>query len=112
MEYPILILLAVTLAVTATSCVIVLRQAHSLQALRLLAEQTQAGLRAENETTRNALRASETTGAERLAGLRGALDVSAEQIRTTLSRDQGELRLALAEGQAKTIEQTAAQFET
>ncbi len=112
MEYPILILLAVTLVVTAASCAIILRQAHALQALRLLAEQTQAGLRAENETTRNALRTTETSGAERLAGLRGALDVSAEQIRTTLSRDQGELRLALAEGQAKTIEQTGAQFET
>ncbi len=112
MEYPILILLAATLVVTAANCVIILRQAHALQALRLLAEQTQAGLRAENETTRNALRTNETTGAERLAGLRGALDVSTEQIRTALSRDQGELRLALAEGQAKTTEQTGAQFET
>ena len=44
------------------------------------------------------MRAGETGGAERLAGLRGALDVAAEQIRTALSRDQGELRLALAEG--------------
>src|ERR1700759_3337163 len=112
MEYPILILLAATLVVTAASCIIILGQAHTLQALRLLAEQTQAGLRAENETTRNALRTSETTGSERLAGLRGALDLSTEQVRTTLSRDQGELRLALAEGQAKTIEQTGAQFET
>ena len=58
------------------------------------------------------MRTSETTGAERLAGLRGAMDLSTEQIRTTLSRDQGELRLALAEGQTKTIEQTGAQFET
>ncbi len=44
--------------------------------------------------------------------MRGALDVSTEQIRTTLSRDQGDLRLALAEGQAKTIEHTGTQFET
>jgi DNA recombination protein RmuC len=112
MEYPILILLAVTLAVSAGGCVIILRQAQALQALRLLAEQTQAGLRAENETTRNAMRAAEATGAERLVGLRGALDVSTEQIRTALSRDQGELRLAVAEGQARSIEQTGAQFET
>jgi DNA recombination protein RmuC len=112
MEYPILILLAVTLAVSASGCVVILRQVHTLQALRLLAEQTQAGLRAESETTRNAMRAGDTAGAERLAGLRGALDVATEQIRTTLSRDQGELRLALAEGQAKTIEQTGTQFET
>ncbi len=96
-----MILLAVTLLVSAAGCVIILRQAHALQALRLLAEQTQAGLRSEYETTRAALRAGEITGAERLAGVRGALDLAAEQIRTALSRDQGELRLALAEGQAK-----------
>jgi DNA recombination protein RmuC len=68
-------------------------------------------MRSENETTRAAMRAGETGGAERLAGLRGALDVATEQIRTALTRDQGELRLALAGGQAKTTEQTAAQFE-
>jgi DNA recombination protein RmuC len=96
-----LTLLAVILVVSVAGCVIILRQAHALQALRLLAEQTQAGLRTEGETTRATMRVSETSGAERLAGLRGALDVAAEQIRTALSRDQGELRLALAEGQAK-----------
>jgi DNA recombination protein RmuC len=96
-----IILLAATLVVGVAGCVIILRQSHALQALRLLAEQTQAGLRSEAETTRATIRASETSGAERLAGLRGALDVAAEQIRTALSRDQGELRLALAEGQAK-----------
>ncbi len=101
MDSALLILVAVTLLVSAAGCVIILRQAHALQALRLLAEQTQSGLRSESETTRVAMRASETTGAERLVGLRGALDVAAEQIRTALSRDQGELRLALAEGQAK-----------
>jgi DNA recombination protein RmuC len=105
------VLVVAALAASVAACVTILRQAHALQALRLLAEQTQAGLRAENETTRNAMRAGEISGAERLAGLRGALDVSTEQIRTALSRDQGELRLALADGQAKTIEQTAAQFE-
>lgn len=96
-----LILLAGTLVVSVVACIIILRQAHALQTLRLLAEQTQAGMRTENETTRAAIRAGETGGAERLVGLRGALDVAAEQIRTALSRDQGELRLALAEGQAK-----------
>jgi DNA recombination protein RmuC len=101
MEIALPILLAATLLVSAAACVIILRQAHALQALRLLAEQTQAGLRAEGETTRNAIRTTETSNAERLAGLRGALDVATEQIRTALSRDQGELRLALAEGQAK-----------
>ena len=82
MEYLILILLAVTLVASGTGSVMILRQAHALQALRLLAEQTQAGLRAENETTRNAIRTTETTGAERLAGLRGALDVRGEDFAT------------------------------
>jgi DNA recombination protein RmuC len=112
MGYVILPLLVVILAVSAGLFVIVVRQSHGLQTLRLLAEQNQVGLRAENETTRSALRASETAGAERVAGLRGALDVSIEQIRTALSRDQGELRLALAEGQVKAIEQTGTRFET
>jgi DNA recombination protein RmuC len=101
MDYVLLILLAASLVASAAGCVVILRQAHALQALRLLAEQTQAGLRTENETTRNAVRTGETSAAERMAGLRGALDLAAEQIRTALSRDQGELRLALAEGQAK-----------
>jgi DNA recombination protein RmuC len=111
-EIPILVLVILALAASVGAFILVLRQAHALQALRLLAEQTQAGLRAENETTRNAMRAGETSGAERLAGLKGALDVAAEQIRTALSRDQGALRLALAEGQAKSVEQTGAHFET
>ncbi len=94
------------------ACVLVLRAARQLEVLRLLAEQTQAGLRAEAETTRAAARATDTAVAERLSGLRGALDVAVEQLRTALSRDQGELRLALAEGQNRTAAQTAAQFET
>jgi DNA recombination protein RmuC len=69
-------------------------------------------VRADGETTRTVLRAGETAAAERLAGLRGALDLATERIRTALSRDQGDLRLALADGQIKTIEQTGAQFET
>jgi DNA recombination protein RmuC len=101
MDAILLILLVATLLASAAGALVVLRQAHVLQALRLLAEQTQSGLRTEGETTRTAMRTGETRGAERLAGLRGALDVAAEQIRTALSRDQGELRLALADGQAK-----------
>jgi DNA recombination protein RmuC len=105
-------LLAVSLLASVIGCVVVLRQAHALQALRLYAEQLQAGLRAENETTRAVLRAVETSGAERLVRVHGALDLVGEQIRTTLSRDQGELRLALAEGLAKASDRTRAQFET
>ena len=112
MEYLVPGLLVLSLIAALVGCIVILRQGHMLHALRLLAEQTQAGLRAEGETTRSAMRAAETGWAERLTALRGALDLAAEQIRTTLSRDQGELRLALAEGQAKTADQTGAQFET
>lgn len=112
MEIAILVLLAITVAAGCAGCLIVLRQAQALRSLRLLAEQNLAGLRAENETTRATVRSAETNAAERLATLKGALDLGTEQIRTVLSRDQGELRLALAEGQAKTAAQTAGQFET
>lgn len=112
MEVAILAAAVVAALAAVIACILSVRQAHGLQTLRLLTEQTHGGLRGEAETTRSAMRAAETGAAERLAGLRGALDVSIEQIRTALSRDQGELRLALAEGQARTIEQTAGQFET
>ena len=112
MDNPILLLVIVTLAVGVAGCVIILRQAQTLQTLRLLVEQTQAAVRGENETTRSAMRAAETSSVERLTGLRGALDVAAEQSRTASSREQGELRLALAQAQTKAAEHTAAQFET
>jgi len=104
--------LAVLVLLAVAGCIVVQRQTRMLAVLRLLAEQTQAGLRAESETTRAAIRAGDTAAAEGRAGLRGALDVATEQLRTTLSRDQGELRLALADGQRKTIEQTGVKFET
>ena len=50
--------------------------------------------------------------AERIIALRGAYDMAMEQMRTVLSREQGELRLALAEAQRKSTEQIGAQFET
>jgi DNA recombination protein RmuC len=112
MDLPLFVALALIALLAIACCTIGLRQARMLQVLRLLAEQLQAGLRAENETSRAAIRAVEVSGAERLAGLRGALDLAAEQIRTALSRDQAGLRLALAEGQIKTTEQTGVQFET
>ncbi len=102
--------LGLILLITATCYSVVVRQSRMLTELRLLAEQTQAGLRAEGETTRAAIRGERLI--ERLATLRGALDLATEQLRTTLSRDQGELRLALADGQRKLLEQTGAQFET
>jgi DNA recombination protein RmuC len=105
MEYAVLAAAVAALAAAVVACAIALRQTHHLHTLRLLAEQTQSGLRSENETTRATLRSTESAAAERAATLRSALDVGTEQIRTALSRDQGDLRLALAEGQAKTAQQ-------
>jgi DNA recombination protein RmuC len=102
---------AAALAALLVVLIVVPRQRELVQRLRLLAEQGIAGTRAEAETTRTALRMTGTETAERLAALRGALDTGVEQIRTTLSREQGELRLALADGQAKTATVIGAQFD-
>jgi DNA recombination protein RmuC len=100
-------------ALAALVAVLILlpRQRALVQRVRLLSEQALAGTRAEAETTRAALRTGTTETAERLAGLRGALDTGVEQVRTTLTREQGELRLALQEGQAKTATTIGTQFD-
>ena len=87
-------------------------QAQALQALRLLAEQIAGRLAGGSETTRAALRASGDQRGGAAGRACAARWIWPEQIRTALSRDQGELRLALAEGQRRAAEQTAAQFET
>ncbi|HEY1935804.1 MAG TPA: DNA recombination protein RmuC [Acetobacteraceae bacterium] len=110
-----LLLMALTVVAACAAVgamLIVLRQARALAALRLLAEQSLAGTRAEAETTRVALRASDTGIAERIMALRGAYDMAMEQMRTVLSRDRGELRLALVESQRQSAEQIGTQFET
>ena len=108
-----LLALALIAAGAAVAALIVVgRQAQSLAALRLLGEQSLAGTRAEAETIRAAMRAADTATAERIAGLRGAYEIGLEQVRTVLSREQGEMRLALMEGQRKSAEQIGAQFET
>jgi len=107
---PILSALAVLTALAAL--LLLARQSRTLATLRLLGEQNLAGARAEAETTRAVLRAADTATAERIAALRGTYGIAMEQMRTVLSREQGELRLALAEGQRKSTEQTGAQFET
>jgi DNA recombination protein RmuC len=113
MSIVLLLGLAIIAAVAAlASLLLVARQARTLAALRLLAEQSLAGARAEAETTRAVLRASDTGVAERIVGLRGAYDMAMEQMRTVLSREQGELRLALMEAQRKSAELIGAQFET
>ena len=87
-------------------------QGRTLAALRLLGEQALAGTRSEAETTRTALRAGDTTTAERFVGLGGAFATGIEQVRTILTREQGELRLAMADGQLKSAAHVGAQFET
>jgi DNA recombination protein RmuC len=111
---PILAGLAVLLMLIVL--VVVLRQGgsrtHDLAHLRLLAEQALAGNRAEAETTRIEMRAAGTAMVERVAGLGGTVNIGIEQIRTTLSREQGDLRLALADGQQKTASGIGVEFET
>ena len=89
-----------------------MRQARGLHHLRLLAEQALAGARAEAETTRATVRGAESENIRRLTELRGGFDLATEQLRTVLSREQGELRLALAESQRLAGTATSAQFET
>ncbi len=88
------------------------RQGRVIQSLRLLAEQTVAGTRAEAETTRALMTRGERDLAERLATLRGSYDTGIEQVRTVLTREQGELRLALAEAHRLGTEQMHQRFET
>lgn len=90
---------------------VVLAQARALRTLRLLAEQGLAGTRAEAERTRLAMAATDRDIAGRLATLRAAYDTGIEQVRVVLSREQGDLRLALAEAQRLGTEQVARQFE-
>ena len=105
------VLAAAVLAAVA-ALLLVGRQSRTLTALRLIGEQNLANARTEGETTRAALRAADTATAERIAALRAEQQTGVEQVRTVLSREQGELRLALAEGQQKTADRMAAQFET
>ncbi len=94
-------ILAAVASVAALLCLMQQRRVgHDVQRLRLLAEQALAGTRGEAEATRLMV-------TDRVAGLRGAFDTGIEQVRTVLSREQGELRLALADGQQRTAEESA-----
>jgi DNA recombination protein RmuC len=106
------LLAAVAAVASLIALWLVARQGRAQATMRLLNEQTLAGLRAEGETTRASVRASDTAMAERIAGLRGAFDTGIEQVRTVLSREQGELRLALSDGQQKSAAHIGGQFET
>ena len=100
------------MAAAALAAFLTMRQGRMLQHLLLLAEQNVAGTRAEADTTRAAVRAADAETMRRLTELRGGFEVATEQIRTVLSREQGELRIALAEGQRKSGEQIGTEFET
>jgi DNA recombination protein RmuC len=111
MPDPALALAALAALVSVVVLLLVLRQSATLHRLRLQSEQVLAGQRTEAETTRAVIRGAGSDQAERVGTLRGALDTSTEQVRTVLTREQGELRLALAEAQRKTATELAAQFE-
>ncbi|HET6182343.1 MAG TPA: DNA recombination protein RmuC [Acetobacteraceae bacterium] len=96
------IVAVVAAAAALVAAFLVLRALREIGALRLRAEQGIAGERSEAEMTRRVL---STETAERIASLRGALDAGIEQVRTILTREQGELRLALADGQRRTGEE-------
>ncbi len=88
------VLTAVAAAAALGALLAALRVGRDMQRLRILAEQGLAGTRSEADTTR-----------ERLTLLSGSVEAGVERVRTTLSRDQGELRLALRDN-------IGAQFET
>jgi DNA recombination protein RmuC len=119
--------LAAPLAATLVLVIVAMLQGgaarREMQRLRILSEQSLAGQRAEAEATRMTLTAAVQRIArgttdrlaamgERVVALRGELRTGLERVRTTLSREQGELRLALAEGQDKSDRQIGAQFES
>jgi DNA recombination protein RmuC len=102
------------IAAVSAGCALLLvaRQGRTLERVRLIAEQVLAGQRAEAETTRAAVRGAGGDQAERVGALRGALDTATEQIRTALSRGQGEMRLFLADAQAQSFAHVTGQFES
>lgn len=91
--------------------VILRRQSVAMERLRLLTEQAVAGTRGEAERTRATLEAIARDSADRIATLRAAQDTGMEQVRAVLGREQGELRLAVAEAQRLAGDRIGQQFE-
>lgn len=107
--------LAASLASTAIAAIVLLlllRFGRDMQRLRILAEQGLAGARGESETTRLTMVGVATEAADRLASLRGTLETGLEQMRTVLSREQGELRVTLGDGERRAMMAVGEQFET
>ncbi|MGE0222406.1 MAG: DNA recombination protein RmuC [Acetobacteraceae bacterium] len=104
--------LAAMAAVLVILTMVMAGQARRGHSQRLLAEQLLAGMRSESETTRTVLEAVARDSADRLATVRAAFDTGIEQMRGLLTREQGALRLALADAQREGGEQLRRQFET
>lgn len=107
---PELAALAVLGGLLVVVLVVLRTQSVALTRLRLLTEQALAGTRGEAERTRAALEAIARDSTDRIASLRAAQETGIEQVRAVLGREQGELRLAVAEAHRQTAEQTAQQF--
>jgi len=104
------ILLLITALAACAALALLLRQNQRQHALadalsrdqerqRLLLEQTLAAQRSDGDAVRAALAHATADTAERLAALRGEQATAMESVRTVLTREQGELRLALAQTQ-------------
>jgi DNA recombination protein RmuC len=105
---PDLLVLLIVLGLGAVLLLLGFRLSAEQARLRVLAEQALAGQRGDGETMRAALQRATADMAERLAELRGEQATAIETLRTLLTREQGDLRLALAEGLARAREQASA----
>ena len=86
--------------------------AGAMERARLAAEQARDAASGQAETTRRMIEAQGRDMVERVTALRGAQDMAMEQLRTVLSREQGELRLALGEAREAIGRAIGAQFDT
>ena len=94
-------LAAVAAGAALLTLALLLRVGRDMQRLRILAEQGLAGTRGEADMTR-----------ERLTALGGAVEAGVERVRTTLSREQGEMRLALRDDVGSQFETTRTMLES
>ncbi|HVB69667.1 MAG TPA: DNA recombination protein RmuC [Acetobacteraceae bacterium] len=86
--------------------------AGAMERARLAAEQARDAASGQAETTRRMIEAQGRDMVERVTALRGAQDMAMEQLRTVLSREQGELRLALGEAREAIGRAIGTQFDT
>ena len=87
------------------------RAAAAAERARLVAEQARDAVRSEAETSRRQAEAAGRDLTDRLGALRGAQDLAAEQLRTSLAEGQGALRQALTEAREAQARASSAGFE-